>query len=399
MPRFSYTAKDREGKIRTGAVNAKSSDEVVSRLRSLGLSVIKVEEERRGFTWPFGGKPGSKDLAIFSRQFAVMIEAGVSLTRALEILSEQTEKRKLKDAILKVRREVEGGKSIGEAMKEQSQIFPDLIVQMVAVGEQSGQLVNTLKQAAIFYEKMDSIQRKVKSAMAYPVVVFIVLIAVTAGMLIFIIPSFAQMYAEVGAQLPAPTRFVIGLSNFLKNYILIILAVIIVLIILYRRFKKTERGKYVIDNFMMHVIIFGNLIKKVAIARFARTLSILISSGLELIQSLKITGKASGNKVIEKGMDTVSTRITGGETITRPIQELNLFPPLVVHLISVGEESGRLAEMLTKIADFYDDEVDTAVATLASTIEPVMIVIIGVFVGGILISMYLPIFGLAGTIQ
>jgi len=399
MARFIYTAKDKEGRIRTGVVNAKSSDEVVARLRNIGLIVVKVEEERKGFSLPFGGKPGFKDLAIFCRQFAVMIESGVSLTRALEILSEQTEKRKLRDAILKIKRDVEGGKSLGEAMKEHPKIFPDLIVQMVTVGEQSGQLVNTLKQAATFYEKMDSIRRKVVSAMAYPAVVFLVLIVVSTAMLLFVIPSFAKMYEEVGAKLPGPTLFVIGLSKFLQRYFLIILGALFVAIVALRRFIKTENGKFLWDNFTMRVMIFGTLIKKVAIARFARTLSILISSGVEILQSLKITGKASGNKVIEKAMDRVAEKISAGETITKPIQETGIFPPLVVHLISVGEESGRLGDMLSKIADFYDDEVDTAVATLASTIEPIMIVIIGVFVGGMLIAMYLPIFGLAGTIK
>uniref|UniRef100_A0A7V3ZX27 Type II secretion system F family protein n=1 Tax=candidate division WOR-3 bacterium TaxID=2052148 RepID=A0A7V3ZX27_UNCW3 len=399
MARFIYTAKDKEGRIRTGVVNAKSSDEVVARLRNIGLIVVKVEEERKGFSLPFGGKPGFKDLAIFCRQFAVMIESGVSLTRALEILSEQTEKRKLRDAILKIKRDVEGGKSLGEAMKEHPKIFPDLIVQMVTVGEQSGQLVNTLKQAATFYEKMDSIRRKVVSAMAYPAVVFLVLIVVSTAMLLFVIPSFAKMYEEVGAKLPGPTLFVIGLSKFLQRYFLIILGALFVAIVAFRRFIKTEHGKFLWDNFTMRVMIFGTLIKKVAIARFARTLSILISSGVEILQSLKITGKASGNKVIEKAMDRVAEKISAGETITKPIQETGIFPPLVVHLISVGEESGRLGDMLSKIADFYDDEVDTAVATLASTIEPIMIVIIGVFVGGMLIAMYLPIFGLAGTIK
>jgi len=399
MARFIYTAKDKEGRIRTGVVNAKSSDEVVARLRNIGLIVVKVEEERKGFSLPFGGKPGFKDLAIFCRQFAVMIESGVSLTRALEILSEQTEKRKLRDAILKIKRDVEGGKSLGEAMKEHPKIFPDLIVQMVTVGEQSGQLVNTLKQAATFYEKMDSIRRKVVSAMAYPAVVFLVLIVVSTAMLLFVIPSFAKMYEEVGAKLPGPTLFVIGLSKFLQRYFLIILGALFVAIVAFRRFIKTEHGKFLWDNFTMRVMIFGPLLKKVAIARFARTLSILISSGVEILQSLKITGKASGNKVIEKAMDRVAEKISAGETITKPIQETGIFPPLVVHLISVGEESGRLGDMLSKIADFYDDEVDTAVATLASTIEPIMIVIIGVFVGGMLIAMYLPIFGLAGTIK
>ncbi len=399
MARFIYTAKDKEGRIRTGVVNAKSSDEVVARLRNIGLIVVKVEEERKGFSLPFGGKPGFKDLAIFCRQFAVMIESGVSLTRALEILSEQTEKRKLRDAILKIKRDVEGGKSLGEAMKEHPKIFPDLIVQMVTVGEQSGQLVNTLKQAATFYEKMDSIRRKVVSAMAYPAVVFLVLIVVSTAMLLFVIPSFAKMYEEVGAKLPGPTLFVIGISKFLQRYFLIILGALFVAIVAFRRFIKTEHGKFLWDNFTMRVMIFGTLIKKVAIARFARTLSILISSGVEILQSLKITGKASGNKVIEKAMDRVAEKISAGETITKPIQETGIFPPLVVHLISVGEESGRLGDMLSKIADFYDDEVDTAVATLASTIEPIMIVIIGVFVGGMLIAMYLPIFGLAGTIK
>ena len=399
MARFIYTAKDKEGRIRTGVVNAKSSDEVVARLRNIGLIVVKVEEERKGFSLPFGGKPGFKDLAIFCRQFAVMIESGVSLTRALEILSEQTEKRKLRDAILKIKRDVEGGKSLGEAMKEHPKIFPDLIVQMVTVGEQSGQLVNTLKQAAAFYEKMDSIRRKVVSAMAYPAVVFLVLIVVSTAMLLFVIPSFAKMYEEVGAKLPGPTLFVIGISKFLQRYFLILLGALFVAIVAFRRFIKTEHGKFLWDNFTMRVMIFGTLIKKVAIARFARTLSILISSGVEILQSLKITGKASGNKVIEKAMDRVAEKISAGETITKPIQETGIFPPLVVHLISVGEESGRLGDMLSKIADFYDDEVDTAVATLASTIEPIMIVIIGVFVGGMLIAMYLPIFGLAGTIK
>ncbi|MEO0265516.1 MAG: type II secretion system F family protein [candidate division WOR-3 bacterium] len=398
MPRFFYTAKDMQNRVRSGVVTAKNSGEVVARLRELGLTIIKVEQEKkRGI--PLGGKPSAKDLAIFSRQFAVMIESGVSLTRALEILAEQTEKRKLKDAILKVKYDVEGGKSLGEALKEHPSVFPEMIVQMVTVGEQSGQLVSTLRQCAVFYEKMDSIKRRVVSASAYPAVIFLVLIAVMTGLLVFVIPQFAKMYEEVGAKLPGPTLFVIGVSRFLQRFFPVFLGAVVAGVILLRSFIRTEQGKFAFDNFMMRVMIFGPIIKKVAIARFSRTLSILITSGVELIQSLKITGKASNNKVIEKAMDKVAQKIAGGETITRPIQETGIFPPLVVHLISVGEESGRLGDMLTKIADFYDDEVDTAVATLSSILEPVMIVIIGVFVGGVLISMYLPIFGLAGTIK
>ncbi len=399
MPRFIYTARDMQNRTRTGVVTAKSSDEVVARLRELGLTVVKVEQEKKKGGISFGGKPGAKDLAIFSRQFAVMIESGVSLTRALEILAEQTEKRKLKDAILKVKYDVEGGKSLGEALKEHPSVFPEMIVQMVTVGEQSGQLVSTLRQCAVFYEKMDAIKRRVVSASAYPAVIFLVLIAVTTGLLVFVIPQFAKMYEEVGAKLPGPTLFVIGISRFVQRFFPVVLGAVVAGVILLRSFIRTEQGKFAFDNFMMRVMIFGPIIKKVAIARFSRTLSILITSGVELIQSLKITGKASNNKVIEKAMDKVAQKIAGGETITRPIQETGIFPPLVVHLISVGEESGRLGDMLTKIADFYDDEVDTAVATLSSILEPVMIVIIGVFVGGILISMYLPIFGLAGTIK
>jgi len=243
------------------------------------------------------------------------------------------------------------------------------------------------------------LKRKIKAAAAYPMVIFVVLIAVTTFLLVFIIPRFAQLYADVGAKLPTPTMIVIGISNILKRFFIHIVIAVVVLIFLFRRFVKTDVGKRMWDNLTMRLIIFGSLIRKVAVARFARTLGILLSSGVPIMESMEITAKASGNKIIESAVLKARKMVGEGKTIGEPLRETGVFPPMVIHLITVGEQTGKLADMLHKIADFYDDEVDTAVAGLASVLEPVMVVIMGVFVGAILISMYLPIFGLAGTIR
>lgn len=400
MAIFSYVARDQAGRTRTGRIKGKSADEVASKLKAMGLSVVRVETVGgRGIRLPFFGGVSTRDLAIFSRQFAVMIEAGIPIVQALDILSEQTQKRRFRDVIRRVKEDVEGGKTLAESMKSHPKIFPHMLVQMVAVGETGGALGNTLKEVAAYYEKMDSLKRKIKAAAAYPMVIFVVLIAVTTFLLVFIIPRFAQLYADVGAKLPTPTMIVIGISNILKRFFIHIVIAVVVLIFLFRRFVKTDVGKRMWDNLTMRLIIFGSLIRKVAVARFARTLGILLSSGVPIMESMEITAKASGNKIIESAVLKARKMVGEGKTIGEPLRETGVFPPMVIHLITVGEQTGKLADMLHKIADFYDDEVDTAVAGLASVLEPVMVVIMGVFVGAILISMYLPIFGLAGTIR
>ncbi len=398
MPVFEWTAKDASGRLRSGKIKARNVSDASKKVQARGLSDINVREAsaKKGGLFKH---VSTRDLAIFSRQFAVMIEAGIPIVQALEILGEQTQNGFFSSVIDEVRDMVETGKTLAESMEKYPKAFPTLLTQMVAVGETGGALAETLKEVASYYEKMDSLKRKIKSAMTYPVMVLIITTLIVGGLLTFVVPQFAKIYNDMGAQLPGPTLLVIKSSQILVHNIVWATLGTILIIVLFKRFISTPKGRAMWDSFMLRLLVFGPLIQKSSIARFSRTLSILLTSGVPILQSLEITAKASGNYVISEAVMKARERIGEGKTIGGPLRETGIFPPLVVHLITVGEQTGRLSEMLDRIATFYEEEVDAAVEGLSSVIEPLMLVFIGIIVGGILIALYLPIFKLGTTIK
>ncbi|MDD2889387.1 MAG: type II secretion system F family protein [bacterium] len=351
------------------------------------------------FKFKIPKKVGSKNVMIFTRQFAVMVKAGVPIVRCLEILSEQTPSKLFKEMIKTITHDVESGSTLSEAMGKHRPPFDSLYISMVKAGEAGGVLDKTLLRVADHLEKNESLKGKIKGACTYPAVIFIVAISAAVFMLTCIIPTFAQLFAGSGAELPAITRAVIGLSNFLKKYWILIIFVIVGIIVAINLYSKTKQGKYKIDAFILNMFLFGPLILKAAIARFSRTLSTLTSSGVPVLAGLEITATTAGNMVIERAVLKARQSISEGKTIYEPLRESKIFPPLVTDLIRVGEESGNIAEMLEKVADFYDDEVDTAVATLTSLIEPVTIIFLGGIVGVLLLAMYMPMFQLASVVK
>lgn len=398
MPVFEWTAKDASGKVRSGKIKAHDITDASKKIQARGLTNVNVRQiqAKKGGLFK---KVSTRDLAIFSRQFAVMIEAGIPIVQALEILGEQTQNGFFSTVIREVRELVETGKTLAESMEKYPKAFPTLLTQMVSVGETGGALAETLREVASYYEKMDALKRKIKAAMMYPIIVLVITVLIVGGLLIFVVPQFAQIYSDMGAELPAPTLIVMQLSRLLIHNIVWILLGTVLLIILVKQFLSSKKGRALWDSFILKVMIFGPLVQKSAIARFARTLSILLSSGVPILQSLEITAKASGNYVISQAVMKARERIGEGKTIGGPLRETGIFPPLVVHLITVGEQTGRLPEMLDRIATFYEEEVDAAVEGLSSIIEPLMLVFIGIIVGGILIALYLPIFKLGATIK
>ena len=398
MPVFEWTAKDASGRLRSGKIRARNLADASKKVQARGLTDVSVRRatEKKGGLFK---RVSTRDLAIFARQFAVMIEAGIPIVQALEILAEQTQNGYFSSVISEVRGMVETGKTLAESMEKFPKAFPTLLVQMVAVGETGGALAETLREVATYYEKMDNLKRRIRAAMMYPTIVLVITVLIVGGLLIFVVPQFAKIYADMGAQLPGPTLLVVNLSRVLIHNIIWVIIGTIVLIVLFKKLLSTKKGKALWDSFILRVIIFGPLVRKSSIARFARTLSILLSSGVPILQSLEITAKASGNYVIAEAVMKAREKVGEGKTIGGPLRETGIFPPLVVHLVTVGEQTGRLSEMLDRIATFYEEEVDAAVEGLSSIIEPVMLLFIGVVVGGILIALYLPIFKLGTTIK
>ncbi|MBI4364079.1 MAG: type II secretion system F family protein, partial [Candidatus Latescibacteria bacterium] len=342
----------------------------------------------------------TRDLAIFTRQFATMINAGLPLVQCLDILSKQTEKPEFRHVIAQVMRDVEAGTTLAEALgkKDHSKVFDELFVNMVEAGEAGGILDNILQRLATYIEKAEALKRKIKGAMVYPAVVLTVAVLATSFMLIFIIPTFARMFTGFGAELPLPTKIVMGLSSFLRAYWWAMLAGIFGVVVGLQRYYKTEKGHMQIDALLLKIPVLGDVLRKGAVARFTRTLATLISSGVPILNGLEITARTSGNRVIQAAIMAARASIREGETIAAPLRQATVFPPMVVQMISVGEETGALDDMLTRIADFYDDEVDTAVDSLTSLIEPIMIVVMGTIVGGMVVAMYLPMFKLINVV-
>ncbi len=401
MPTFAYSARSPAGEIQTGEIDLATRDDVLGFLRKQRLLPIKVEEAkaRGGIKLKIGTGIPTRDIVIFTRQFATMINAGLPLVQSLDILAKQSENKNLQKIIQQVLYDVESGQTLADAMRKQSKIFTDLYVNMVAAGEAGGILDTILLRLAAFLEKADALKRKIKGAMVYPGVIFTVAIGAVTVLLIFVIPTFQNMFESAGVPLPLPTQIVINLSKLLQHYWWAILAVIVAAIAALRAYYKTPNGHLNLDRLSLRAPIFGNLLRKTAVARFTRTLGTLVSSGVSILDGLEITARTAGNRVIHDAIMESRTSIAGGETISEPLKKSGVFPPMVVQMINVGEQTGGLDEMLTKIADFYDEEVDAAVEALLSAMEPIMIVFLGGIVGGMIVAMYLPIFDMINTVK
>jgi len=393
MAEFQWTGTNRQGRTLNGTMEAKSRAEVKEILESKGLTVTNI---KGGFDMSTFGVIGSgvkqKELATFTRQFSVMINAGLPLVSCLQILSRQQENKIFKNMIVDVTNDVEKGGTLADSLGKHKKVFSELYVNMVAAGEQGGILDTILGRLADYLEDSAALQSKIKSAMMYPVIVLIVVLIATLAMLLFVIPIFQKMFIDLGGELPAMTQLVVDMSEFVQKNILLILGGIAGLIFGYNAYYKTKSGQKVIDTIKLSVPVFGMINRKMSIARFTRTLGTLTASGVAILDGLSITAKTSGNRVISDAIMEARVSISGGENIAGPLEQSGVFPSMVTSMISVGEETGGLDEMLVKIADFYDEEVNILVEGMASTIEPIMIVFLGGFVGFLVIAMYLPIF-------
>src|SRR5215831_15803508 len=396
MPQYTYTARAVNGELKSATIDAPSRDDVIKQLRQLKLNVVKIDEGTANRK-KRGGSIKMRDVVIFTRQFSTMINAGLPLVQALDILAQQSENPALKDVTRQVVFDVESGNTLADALRKHPKAFSDLYVNMVAAGEASGILDTILMRLAVFMERNDALIRKVKGAMIYPgVIISVAAIAITV-LLVFVIPTFQTMFESAHIALPLPTRIVIGLSHMLKAYWYVILLAIGSLVFMIRRYYQTPGGKLQIDRTMLKLPVLGDVLRKSAVSRFTRTLGTLIGSGVSILDGLEITAKTSGNRVIQDAIMESRQSIAGGETISAPLKKSQVFPPMVISMINVGEQTGGLDEMLGKIADFYDEEVDAAVSGLLALMEPVMIVFLGIVVGGMVVAMYLPIFDMVNA--
>ena len=400
MPLFQYTARTLKGELVNDKIDLPSRDDVIAHLRKNRMVVVQVRQAPTELRLPkLGAGIKTRDVVVFTRQFATMINAGLPLVQALDILAQQTENKRLAETTRQVVYDVESGHTLADALRKHPKAYSDLYVNMVAAGEAGGILDTILVRLAQFLEKNDAIVRKVKGAMIYPAVIISVAVIAISVLLIFVIPTFQNMFASVNLDLPLPTRVVIGMSNVLKHYWWAIIGVMVGSVFMINRYYKTAPGRLQIDALLLRLPVLGDVIRKAAVSRFTRTLSTLISSGVSILDGLEITARTAGNMVIHNAVMESRASIAGGETIAAPLQKSAVFPPMVISMIAVGEQTGGLDEMLSKIADFYDDEVDAAVSALLSLMEPIMIVVLGVIVGGMVVAMYLPIFDMVNAVQ
>jgi type IV pilus assembly protein PilC len=403
VPAYAYTAINAAGLESAGEIVARDSGGALETLRSRGLLPTELSEQGAADSGGVGQafkrvKP--KALQIFSRQFATMVDSGLNVVAALSILEEQTEDKNLAVVVAEVRTDVEGGLLLSEAMARHPKVFSRLYVAMIEAGEAAGILDIVLDRVALQIEKELQIKRRVKGAMMYPTLVMCFAFLVLTGMLLFLVPVFVKLFADLGGELPMLTKLVLTASNLLRGYYFIVFPLMIVAFILFRRYKKTESGRRNWDRFRIRVPGgIGKVVLKVGLARFSRTLSSLVGAGVDIIQALEITGSTSGNSLIEDAVKDVRDRVHQGSSIAQPLVEQAIFPPMVSHMVRVGEETGELEKMLTKIADFYEDEVDAAIASLTSIIEPLLMIFVGMIVGVIVIAMYLPMFKLLTLIK
>jgi type IV pilus assembly protein PilC len=398
MATFAYSGKTRQGQPVTGERVADSVDGAVAALRREQIFVTNIspvaEKKKKEKKGTSGKKAAAKNLAVFTRQFSVMIDAGLPLVQCLEILGSQEEDKNFAATILATRADVESGASLADAMKRHPKTFDPLFTNMIAAGEAGGILDTILKRLATYIEKAVKLKSQVQSAMIYPIAVIVIATVVVGVILWKVIPTFANLFAGLGAELPLPTRVVIALSNGLVAYMPFIIGSIVAVGFAFKQYYGTERGRYNIDGVVLKLPVLGMLMRKIAVARFCRTLSTLLASGVSILEAMEITARTSGNAVIEEAIVNTRKSIERGETIAQPLRETAVFPPMVVQMIGVGEATGALDTMLSKIADFYEEEVDVAVAGLLTLMEPIMIALLGGIVGGIVIAMYMPIFSL-----
>ncbi len=404
MPTFVYSGKTSGGELRKGQIDAANLAQATASLRRQQIIPVSISQKKSLFaTLNSINIPGltkgvtTKDLAIFSRQFATMIDAGLPLVQCLDILSTQHDNAEFKKTLNEVKNAIEGGSTFADALKKHPKVFDSLYVNLVNAGEVGGILDTILNRLALFLEKTEKIKNKIKSAMTYPVAVIIIASLVVAGLLMFVVPIFEGMFKDFGQALPAPTQIVVFLSKFMQHSWYYLIAAIVIIGIVFNRVYKTEKGRFIMDGLFLKAPVFGDLLRKTATARFTRTLGTMISSGVPILEALEIVSKASGNSVIEKSIMNARESLSQGKTLAEPLIEQKIFPGMVTQMIAVGETTGALDSMLNKIADFYEDEVDTAVDSLTSLIEPMLMVFLGVVVGGLVIALYLPIFQLAGV--
>lgn len=403
MTNFAYKALNANGAQAAGEIEGESKAAAAAALRSRGLTVLDLNEVKQGWgQLQIGGRIKPKDLTVMSRQFATMVNSGLSMLRCLYVLEEQTPNKKLASVITAVRADVEAGISLSDSLEKHPKVFSRLYVSMVRAGELGGILDEVLNRLATQLEKEDSIRRAVKSAMVYPILIGSFAIIVLVGMVLFLIPIFADMYDDLGGQLPMLTRIMMTISDAMLNFPwnILILAIIVAAIYGLLRFKRTDRGTHIWDRFKLHIPMgIGEIIRKLAVARFSRTLGTLVTSGVPILQAIEITGQAAGNVVIEDAMVDVQQSVKEGQSITAPLEKVSVFPAMVTQMISVGEETGSLDAMLGKIADFYEDEVNAAVKSLTSILEPILMLFVGALVGTVVISMYLPIFNMMNIVK
>jgi type IV pilus assembly protein PilC len=402
MPNFSFKGRNRRGEAVSGERVAESRQALALALRRDQILLTEAEERTGGSGWKglqIGGNPSAKDLAVFTRQFSVMIDSGVPLVQCLEILGDMQENSKFKTAIQMVRREVESGSDLATAMRMHPKIYDDLYVNMVAAGEAGGILDTIFQRLSVYIEKAVKLKRAVQSAMVYPIAVVLVATGVITLILWKVVPAFTELFASMDVALPLPTRIVIGASRFIGSFGIFILIGLVILAFSFRAYYRMPQGRYKVDKWLLRAPIFGPLLRKIAVARFTRTMSTLVASGVPILDCLDITAHTSGNSVVEEAILNVKKAIEEGRTIVEPLKATGVFPPMVVSMIGVGEQAGALEEMLSKIADFYEEEVDAAVGDLMTALEPAMIVVLGVLVGGIVVSMYLPIFSLVSQLS
>jgi len=401
LPVYKWVAKTRSGEEKAGEMEAADADAVNVRLRQMGMSPVQVKKKPAeiNIKIPGMGGPKKKDLVIFTRQFSTMIDAGLPIVQALDILATQMENPEFRTILKAVKDKVETGSTFADALSEHSKVFDTLYVQLVKAGEMGGILDTILNRLATYIEKAEKLKGKVKGAMVYPSVVLVVAVGCVAILLLFVTPVFEKMFKDFGGTMPGPTQLVIDLSHMAQEAALYVVAALAVGVFAFRKWIRTEKGKAAFDKFLLQMPVIGPLLRKVAVARFTRTLGTMLSSGVPILDALEVTARSAGNYVVEKGVFYTRDRIAEGKTIAQPLAETKVFPPMVVQMIGVGEATGAMDAMLNKIADFYDDEVDAAVSALTSLIEPFLMVFLGGIVGFFMIAMYLPIFTMAENIK
>lgn len=403
MPTFTYSGKSVSGEMRKGELQAANLAQATAVLKRQQIVPASINEKKGGFSLAnlseikFGGGVKPKDLVVFSRQFATMIDAGLPLVQCLEILAGQQENAQFKKVLLDVKSSVEGGSTFADALRKHPKVFDGLYVNLIAAGEVGGILDTILNRLSGFLEKSEKLKGKIKSAMTYPAAVIVIATLIVTGLLVWVVPIFQDMFAGFGKALPAPTQMVVNMSNAMKHYWYIIFGSIGGVIFALFRFYKTPKGRKVMDTTFLKLPVVGDLIRKTSVARFTRTLGTMLSSGVPILEALEIVSKTSGNVIVEEAIMNARTSLSQGKTLAEPLIETKVFPGMVTQMIAVGESTGALDAMLTKVADFYEEEVDAAVDALTSLIEPMLMAFLGIVVGGLVIALYLPIFQLAGA--